>query len=162
MFKLTRALATLAAILWSVHANAAVSLLKDINPNATPGSAGAANFITVNGLTFFIGYDATYGQELWCTDGTSAGTHIVRDIAPGDISSGIMRLTVVNNIVYFFANDGVNGVELWRSDGTLSGTHIVADIRKGPDSSIPENPSTGAIASIGGSLFFFSPQGPCI
>jgi ELWxxDGT repeat protein len=56
------------------------------------------------------------------------GTHIVRDIAPGPLSSGIERPTVLNNVVYFFANDGVNGEELWRSDGTLSGTHIVADI----------------------------------
>jgi len=159
MPKLTPALAALAAILWSVHANAAVSLLKDINSNATPGSAGASSFVTVNGLTFFIGYDATYGQELWCTDGTSAGTHIVRDIAPGSNSPGIMRLTVVNDVVYFFANDGVNGVELWRSDGTLSGTHIVADIRQGPESSIPENPSTGAIASVGGILYFAADDG---
>jgi ELWxxDGT repeat protein len=159
MFKPTPAFAALAAILWSFHANAAVSLLKDINPNAVPGSAGATNFVTANGLTFFLGNDARYGQELWCTDGTSAGTHLVRDIAPGNISPGIMRLTVVNNIVYFFASDGVNGVELWRSDGTLSGTHIVADIKKGPDSSIPGNPSTGAIASIGGILYFAADNG---
>ena len=81
MFKLAPAFAALAAILWSFHANAAVALLKDINHSATPGSAGASNFLTANGLTLFVGYDATYGQELWCTDGTSAGTHIVRDIA---------------------------------------------------------------------------------
>jgi trimeric autotransporter adhesin len=159
MFKRTLAFAALAAILWSLHANAAVSLLKDIDPNAVPGSAGAANFVTANGLTFFLGYDATNGQELWCTDGTSAGTHIVRDIAPGNNSPGIMRLTVVNDIVYFFAADGVNGVELWRSDGTLSGTHIVTDIKKGPESSIPENPSTGAIASIGGILYIAADDG---
>jgi ELWxxDGT repeat protein len=152
MSKPTPALAALAAILCSFHANAAVALLKDINPNAVPGTAGAGNFVVANGLTFFLGNDATYGQELWCTDGTSAGTHLVRDIAPGNNSPGIERLTVVNNIVYFFANDGVNGVELWRSDGTLSGTHIVADIKKGPDSSIPDYPSTGAIANIGSTL----------
>jgi|SRR5882757_4434424 len=159
MFKLAPAFAALAAIFWSFHANAAVALLKDINQSATPGSAGASNFVTANGLTFFVGYDATYGQELWCTDGTSAGTHIVRDIAPGNSSPGLERLTVVNNIVYFFASDGVNGVELWRSDGTLAGTHIVADIKKGPDSSIPEFPSTGSIASIGGILYFAADDG---
>jgi ELWxxDGT repeat protein len=159
MFKVAPALAALATILWSFHANAAVALLKDINQSATPGSAGASNFVTANGLTFFVGYDATYGQELWCTDGTSVGTHIVRDIAPGNSSPGLERLTVVNNIVYFFASDGVNGVELWRSDGTLAGTHIVADIKKGPDSSIPVFPSTGAIASIGGILYFAADDG---
>jgi ELWxxDGT repeat protein len=159
MIKPIPAFAALAAILWSFHAIAAVSLLKDINPSTIPGSAGAANFVTANGLTFFLGYDATYGQELWCTDGTSAGTRVVRDIAPGNSSPGIMRLTVVNNVVYFFASDGVNGVELWRSDGTLSGTHIVADIKKGPESSIPDYPSTGAISSINGILYFAADDG---
>jgi hypothetical protein len=37
MFKLTPACAALAAILWSFHTNAAVSLLKDINPSFTLG-----------------------------------------------------------------------------------------------------------------------------
>jgi hypothetical protein len=46
MFQLASAFAALAAIFWSFHANAAVALLKDINQSATPGSAGASNFVT--------------------------------------------------------------------------------------------------------------------
>jgi ELWxxDGT repeat protein len=159
MLKLTRALAFLAALGSFCNAHAAVSLLKDINQGFYPGLANAANYVSANGLTFFVAIDATHGQELWCTDGTSAGTHVVRDIAPGPGSPGIERLTVLNNVVYFFANDGVNGVELWRSDGTLSGTHVVADIKKGAGDSIPEFPSTGPIASIGAVLYFAADDG---
>ncbi|HTD73671.1 MAG TPA: Ig-like domain-containing protein [Steroidobacteraceae bacterium] len=159
MLKLTRALAVLTAMVSFCNAHAAVSLLKDVNQSIYPGLATAANFVAANGLTFFVAIDATHGQELWCTDGTIPGTHIVRDIAPGNIASGIERLTVLNNEVYFFANDGVNGLELWRSDGTSSGTHIVADIKKGADASIPEFPSTGPIASIGAALYFAADDG---
>jgi ELWxxDGT repeat protein len=159
MLKLTRALTVLTAMLSFCGAHAAVTLLKDINQGFYPGLATASNFVAANGLTFFVAIDATHGQELWCTDGTIAGTHIVRDIAPGSISPGIDRLTVVNSVVYFFANDGVNGQELWRSDGSLSGTHIVADIKKGADASIPEFPSTGPIASIGAVLYFAADDG---
>jgi ELWxxDGT repeat protein len=159
MFKLTRALAVLTAILSFSNAHAAVTLLKDINQGAYSGGANAGAFVAADGQTFFIATDAAHGQELWCTDGTSAGTHIARDIAPGSASSGIERLTVLNNTVYFFANDGVNGEELWRSDGTSSGTHIVADINKGPGDSIPGSPSTGPIASVGAVLYFAADDG---
>jgi ELWxxDGT repeat protein len=159
MFKLIRSFAVVAAILGFFDAHAAITLLKDINQSTGPGSAGTQNFVTANGLTFFVAIDAPHGQELWCTDGTSAGTHIVRDIFPGTGSPGLERITVVNDTVYFFANDGVNGLELWRSDGTTSGTHIVADIKKGAASSIPEFPSVGAIANIGGILYFAADDG---
>jgi ELWxxDGT repeat protein len=153
MLKLTRTLAVFTAIVSFCNAHAAVSLLKDINQGGRPDGANADYFVVANGLTFFIANDPAHGQELWCSDGTRAGTHIVRDIAPGPLSSGIERLTVLNNVAYFFANDGVNGEELWRSDGTLSGTHIVADINKGADSSIPAL-APGTIASIGAVLYF--------
>jgi ELWxxDGT repeat protein len=145
MFKLIRSLAAVVAFLGFLDAHAAITLLKDINQSTGPGSAGTQNFVAANGLTFFIAIDAPHGQELWCTDGTPAGTHIVRDIFAGTGSPGLERITVVDNIVYFFASDGVNCLELWRSDGTTSGTHIVADIKTGAASGIPEIPSVGAI-----------------
>jgi ELWxxDGT repeat protein len=36
----------------------------------------------VNGTLFFVAEDQDHGRELWRSDGTAAGTMLVRDIAP--------------------------------------------------------------------------------
>jgi ELWxxDGT repeat protein len=46
------------------------------------------------------------GTELYVTDGTTAGTRLVKDINPGLASSNPSELTDVNGILYFKANDG--------------------------------------------------------
>jgi ELWxxDGT repeat protein len=83
------------------------------------------------------------GQELWRTDGTSAGTIMVKDInpGPGGIHGGeyVRRHAVVGDGLYFAADDGVNGQELWRTDGTAAGTTLVADLWPGPSGSKPSD-----------------------
>jgi len=95
-----------------------------------------------------------YGQELWFTDGTAAGTRMVKDILPGSAHSYPRGLTVVSGRLYFTADDGVHGAELWTSDGTAAGTHMVQDINPGTASSTP----SGMIAA-GGLLFFSADDG---
>ncbi|MFQ5505760.1 MAG: ELWxxDGT repeat protein, partial [Planctomycetota bacterium] len=73
----------------------------------------------------------------WKTDGTDAGTVLVKDIRQGPGSSSPWDWLVVDDILYFRADDGIHGSELWRSDGTSSGTTLVADVRKGPASAYP-------------------------
>ena len=58
------------------------SLVKDINP----GSASfrlPASLTNVGGTLFFSADDGTHGSELWKSDGTAAGTVLVKDINPG-------------------------------------------------------------------------------
>ncbi|NBP83420.1 hypothetical protein EBU60_06125, partial [bacterium] len=77
----------------------------------------------------------TNGVELWKSDGTEAGTTMVKDInLSGD--STPQELTVLGNAIYFRANNGTNGVELWKSDGTSVGTTMVYDMN-GRSSSSP-------------------------
>lgn len=77
---------------------------------------------------FFAADDGIHGQELWVTDGTVAGTVMVKDINPGSGSSNVSWLARFNDKVVFSAEDGENGEELWISDGTEGGTYMVKDI----------------------------------
>ena len=77
---------------------------------------------------FFAASDATHGEELWVTDGTVAGTKLVKDINPGAGSSDIGWLSPFNDKVVFAATEGQNGIELWISDGTEAGTRMIKDI----------------------------------
>jgi ELWxxDGT repeat protein len=83
-------------------------------------------------VLFFTMTTAAYGTELYKTDGTGAGTVLVKDIRPGPQSSGIASPLLAGASLFFLADDGTAGVELWRSDGTAAGTALVKDIAAGP------------------------------
>ena len=57
-------------------------------------------------------------EQLWKTNGTAAGTVLVKEIRRGPGSRSMQSLTNAGGTLYFVANDGVHGKELWRSDGT--------------------------------------------
>ncbi|WP_341903313.1 T9SS type A sorting domain-containing protein [Fluviicola taffensis] len=89
--------------------------------------------ITMNNVLYFLGNDGVTGFELWRTDGTNAGTYLVKDINPGIescllITSEKQYFAELNGFIYFGAAEPVNGAELWKSDGTESGTTLVANI----------------------------------
>ena len=80
----------------------------------------------------FQANDGTHGVELWVTDGTAAGTHLLDDINPGLYGSYPQNITALDNgKALFQANDGTHGVELWVTDGTAAGTALVKDIYPG-------------------------------
>ena len=78
--------------------------------------------------------DPTTEPGLWKSDGTAAGTVLVKAVSvygPG--------LTNVNGLVYLAADDGVHGDELWQSEGTAVGTTMVQDINPGGAGSTPSS-----------------------
>lgn len=78
---------------------------------------------------FFTAQDAEHGEELWVTDGTVAGTRMVKDIFPGTTSSGVAWMQRFNDKVVFQAqSDADTGIEPWISDGTAEGTYMIKDI----------------------------------
>ena len=105
-----------------------------------PLRSAPGEFSELNGKLYFQAEEKNSGTELWSTDGTEAGTMIVRDIAPGTqsqinteypLSSNPLGMTNLNGTLYFSADDGQNGRELWMSDGTEAGTRMVRDIAAG-------------------------------
>ncbi len=105
--------------------------------------------MNVNGVLYFVANDGITGQELWKSNGTEAGTVLVKDIAPGLNSSSPSQLTNVNGTLYFRAADPSAGYELFKSDGTEAGTVLVKDILPGNADSMPSE-----LTVIGNTLFF--------
>jgi ELWxxDGT repeat protein len=81
---------------------------------------------------YFNASDRAHGDELWITDATPGGTHLVIDLgADGSAGSFPGGLVEAPGKVYFTADDGVHGREPWVSDGTAAGTRMVADLVAG-------------------------------
>src|SRR5262249_55718315 len=78
-------------------------LVKDIWPGG--GGPSPAGLTNVNGTLFFVGTDGynegAHGAELWKSDGTDAGTALVKDLRPGPTGSGPSNLTNVNGTLFF-------------------------------------------------------------
>jgi ELWxxDGT repeat protein len=121
--------------------------------NVRPGSSSSSpDSLTVLGSNVFFAANGGdgYGRELWVSDGTAAGTHIVKDIRAGSKSSTPSDLTVMGGKLYFAAIGGAGlGRELWVSDGTPLGTHIVRDVAAGKGSSDPRH-----MVAVDNRLFF--------
>jgi ELWxxDGT repeat protein len=127
------------------------SLLADIN--AGTGSSLPENFNVVGNNVLFLAYGQTRGQMLWETNGTSAGTSLVKDINPNP-QNGMYQgaggdSIVIGNEMYFAGVSGAEGVQLWETDGTASGTQMVADLNPGGGSSSP-----GGFTNFNGKLAF--------
>jgi len=126
-------------------------LLQDINAISTQlpvNLESISDVIDVSGTVFFVATDGLRGRELWKSDGTVAGTSLVKDIMPGGVSSSPQSLVNFNGTLFFSASD-TNGRELWKSDGTSAGTVMVKDINPGDATSYPRY-----LTVFNGSLFF--------
>jgi ELWxxDGT repeat protein len=102
------------------------SLLLDINSTRLdidhPPLVNSFELQAAGNRLFFLADAGGAGTELWTSDGTSAGTEILRDLCPGscNVSPGLYGAL---GKVMLFAIQGDNGqVQLWRSDGTRPGT----------------------------------------
>jgi ELWxxDGT repeat protein len=105
-------------------------------PSGDP-AFGIRSLTPLGNKVYFTYGDNKRGHELWVSDGTQAGTRIVKDILAGAGSSHPRQLRVEGSILLFSASDGVHGFELWRSDGTPFGTWMLQDIAPGNLSSSP-------------------------
>ena len=120
--------------LWKTDGTeAGTVMVKDIYKSDAALGSNPHSFTIANNQLFFVANDGyyDYGIELWKTDGTEAGTVIIKDIYPGAGNSDPRNLNVLNGILYFRANDPTHGIGLWKSDGTAAGTELVKDVNPG-------------------------------
>jgi ELWxxDGT repeat protein len=130
------------------------TLIKEF-PNAT-NSDGIFNLTPANGFIFFT-VNENYVRKLWRTDGTEAGTILVKDIDPTNYSSYIPGgYFEFNNNIYFNAGTTTTGQELWKSDGTEAGTTMVKDINPGVASG---HTNYGVYAILNNELYFYANDG---
>lgn len=102
-------------------------LLVDATTTPERGGSNPTELTTVGDVTFFVASTPTTGAELWKTDGTEAGTVLVKDIRGGRAGSDPTRLTNVGGTLFFVASDENSRAKLWASDGTAAGTRALTD-----------------------------------
>jgi ELWxxDGT repeat protein len=120
--------------LWkSDGTDAGTVLVKNINAGTTvSGTSNPANFTSFSGQVLFTASNGTdvNATELWKTDGTDAGTVLIKDInaTAATASGNPQNFTIINpTTMLFSASDGIGGNELWKTDGSTAGTVNVID-----------------------------------
>jgi len=137
-------------------------LVKDINPDPTIRDGSSAPFDFSPGKhergiwgerLFFSRDDGVNGGELWVSDGTEAGTYMLKDldttpVGANDIGSGLPKdFTFFNNKIYFWNDEGI-----WESDGTTAGTTMAVDFTLLPNNFYP----AFAFEAVNDKLWFFA------
>ena len=116
---------------------ATTTLVSDLYP--AQGHSDPVAFVTLGKKLFFAPKGPQAGQEPWLSDGSRAGTKLVKDLRPG-INGSMSKqdpYTAWKGEAYFVAWTAATGYELHRSDGTAAGTKLAADVYKGANGSLP-------------------------
>jgi ELWxxDGT repeat protein len=115
--------------LWKTNGTTAGTIQLS-NIAATSKNVGQWNL--VNGKYIFsMGNSATYGRELYITDGTIAGTSLLKDIniGTGSALNGLADFSYSDGTtMYFVASSNGTTYELWKTDGTTLGTIKLSNI----------------------------------
>ncbi len=109
----------------------------DLNFYSLPNYSTTAIY---NDKFYFVANDNsdTVGKELWVSDGTLAGTFLLKDISSGKDSSNPNNFIVYHNLLYFRATQASTGEGLLATDVTPQGTEMVIDNNSGSFSSSPD------------------------
>ena len=124
---------------YSIDVNGNVNFIGDIVPGSN-GLGTEPGATLANGKSIFRAITDENGAELWISDGTAAGTKLLKDIEVGSDSSYPSDFIALGDFVVFTATTVTTGTELWRTDGTESGTVMIADLNPGSGTGASGNP----------------------
>lgn len=131
---------------------AGTELFKNIAPETeySEYSGWPEWFQIVDGKLMFFAYEFGTGahKSLWSSDGTEAGTQLVKQVDPGVLMDEMVPM----NGKYYFAGRpyGVNEYTLWVTDGTSAGTYEVS-----PDVEPEYSDQSKRMKAVGNKLIFF-------
>lgn len=105
----------------------------------------------VNNILVFAGDTSAEGLELWKTDGTDAGTLLLKDIhsGSGDSKPEDFFTNADKSLLFFSAKTANEGRELWVTDGTEAGTKMLNDFHSGTSGDNFEN-----LIELNGNVYF--------
>jgi ELWxxDGT repeat protein len=87
-----------------------------------PGNMPPRTWAGTQDLFFFVADEGLNGEEVWVSDGTEAGTRLVKDIFTGTGGTfAPAEFVPIADTLYFRAED-TGGVGVWQTDGTPAGT----------------------------------------
>ena len=98
----------------------------------------------------FNGVDANFTNQLWVTDGTSAGTNELTNITYYYNSLNPTNITALGNVAVFRGQNGSGVYGLWVTNGTQNGTYELQNIPNAASSGI----SPGDITAFGHRALF--------
>ena len=101
-------------------------MVKDIVPGSN--SSFPSEITKMGNTIYFIARDQSNGLAVWKTDGTAAGTMLIKSIAAVPFFNYPFELRAYNNLLIFHSVDIVNGFNVWKSDGTTAGTQVIKTI----------------------------------
>jgi ELWxxDGT repeat protein len=88
------------------------------------------------------------GHELWRTDGTVAGTTLVKDIQPGTGGGVVSRVMPLGATTALLVGDSGSGEQIWRTNGTLLTTNVVSAFGAYPYIELLASTGTGRVLFI--------------
>ena len=94
-----------------------------------------SSFLALASHWLFVAGTPAAGYELWTSDETPLGTHMLVEVNPGAATGVVSELVRLGAGALFLGDGPGLGIEPWWSDGTASGTRLVADVNPGPASS---------------------------
>ncbi|OGF61355.1 MAG: hypothetical protein A2Y62_15090 [Candidatus Fischerbacteria bacterium RBG_13_37_8] len=91
------------------------SMVKNIweGSSGSMSSTNSQRVICRGNKLLFAASDGKLGLELWETNGTSKGTHLIRDFSSGLSSSNPQGFTPAGNLIFFKVHAGIHGESLW-------------------------------------------------
>ena len=100
-----------------------------------PDLFNVIDVVEYNGNVVFTANNSTTisyaNREPYISDGTTAGTTMIKDINPGTDGSSSRGFIKYDNKLFFNSEDGTHGNEIWFTDGTEIGTQLLKDINPG-------------------------------
>ncbi len=117
------------------------------------GSGGPLAFAAGPSKLYFAIYTSA-GQQLFSSDGTTAGTVAIAQIARNTPITYTYGITTIGDQLFFVNWTSNLGSELWTSDGTPAGTRLLKDLAPGSTSGNPPS-----LQAVGSTLYFYASSG---